>query len=128
MRSIPLLALALAACGTSEAARAPQSAQSQSRTDGASIAAPTGTQAAMPADTGSRPALDDTSIVRGLYVNRFAAQSAKRMRNLIAIADSTEINALVIDQKDEFGLNFIPDDPELAKNAGTMTKVRDIKA
>lgn len=60
----------------------------------------------------------DTAIIRGLYVNRFAAQSPKRMRQLIAIADSTEINALVIDVKDEFGLNFAASDPAVAKNAG----------
>ena len=60
----------------------------------------------------------DTAIIRGLYVNRFAAQSPKRMRQFIAIADSTEINALVIDVKDEFGLNFAASDPAVAKNAG----------
>ena len=58
-------------------------------------------------------------IVRALYVNRFAAQSTKRMRQLIEIADSTEINALVIDMKDEFGLNFKPSNAEWAQNAGT---------
>ena len=60
----------------------------------------------------------DTQIVRGLYVNRFAAQSTKRMRQLIQIADETEINALVIDMKDEFGLNYAPTDTALQRNAG----------
>ncbi len=41
--------------------------------------------------------LDDTTIVRALYVNRWASQSPRRMRQLIAIAGSTEINALVSD-------------------------------
>ncbi len=50
------------------------------------------------------------------------------MKHLIGIADSTEINALVIDVKDEFGLNWHPSDPELVKNEGTQTKVRDLKA
>jgi hypothetical protein len=66
--------------------------------------------------------------IRALYVNRFAAQGTKTMRHLIGIADSTEINALVIDVKDEFGLNFHSDDPMLQKNAGTQTKIRDLKA
>ena len=65
--------------------------------------------------TASKP---DTAIVRGLYVNRFAAQSTKRMRQLIAIADATEINAFVIDVKDEFGLNYSSGDPSVARNAG----------
>ena len=57
----------------------------------------------------------DLPIVRGLYVNRFAAQSTKRMRKLIAIADSTEVNAFVIDVKDEFGLNIPSQDPHAAE-------------
>jgi hypothetical protein len=71
---------------------------------------------------------EDRPIVRGLYVNRFAAQSSKRMRAMIALADSTEINALVIDMKDEFGLNYHSANPEFEKNAGTMGKLRDPKA
>jgi hypothetical protein len=59
--------------------------------------------------------------VRGLYVFRFAA-NPRRMKKLLAIADSTEINAFVIDVKDEFGLNFNPTDPLLKKNAGTQSK------
>ena len=67
-------------------------------------------------------------IVRGLYVNRFAAQSTKRMRQMIRIADETEINALVIDMKDEFGLNFKPSNPAWARTAGTAGTVRDLRA
>jgi hypothetical protein len=67
-------------------------------------------------------------VVRALYVNRFAAQSTKRMKQLIALADETEINALVIDMKDEFGLNFNSANPAFMKNAGTMGKIRDVKA
>lgn len=66
--------------------------------------------------------------IRGLYVNRFAAQSSKKMQKLIGFADSTEINALIIDVKDEFGLNFESSDPLLQKNGGTQTKVRNLKA
>jgi len=71
---------------------------------------------------------DPSAPIRGLYVNRFAAQSTKKMRHLIAIADSTEINAFVIDIKDEFGLNFHSSDPLLQKNEGTQTKVTDLKS
>ena len=67
-------------------------------------------------------------MVRALYVNRFAAQSAKRMKQLIQIADETEINALVIDLKDEFGLNYTPTNPALAKNAGTAGTIRNLPA
>jgi hypothetical protein len=67
-------------------------------------------------------------VVRALYVNRFAAQSTKRMRQLIAMADETEINALVIDMKDEFGLNYRTANAEFARNAGNAGVVRDLPA
>jgi hypothetical protein len=66
--------------------------------------------------------------VRALYVNRWATQSRKRMTKLIAAADSTEINALVLDMKDEFGLNYKTENAVFAKNAGTATKVANLKA
>ncbi len=66
--------------------------------------------------------------VRGLYLFRFAPQSPKRMRHLIAIADSTEINAFVIDIKDEFGLNFHSSDPVLQKNEGTQVKAAELQS
>jgi hypothetical protein len=71
------------------------------------------------------PVLDSlikgTLPARGLYVFRYAA-NPRRMKHLIGIADSTEINAFVIDVKDEFGLNFKPADPLLKKNAGAQAK------
>ncbi len=67
-------------------------------------------------------------IVRALYVNRFAAQSTKRMKQMIQWADDTEINALVIDMKDEFGLNYAPSNPEFARNAGTSGIIKGLPA
>ena len=69
----------------------------------------------------------DTQIVRGLYVNRFAAQSTKRIRQFIQIAEGTEINALIIDIKDEFGLNYAPTDPSLQRNAGKAGTIPRLK-
>ncbi len=83
--------------------------------------APTGTGEVIALQKESRP-------IRALYVNRFAAQSPKKMQHLIAIADSTEINALVIDIKDEFGLNWHSSDPLLQRNEGKMNKVANMKA
>lgn len=68
------------------------------------------------------------AIVRGLYVSRYASQSKVKMAKLIAIADSTEINAFVIDVKDEFGLNFHSADPMVAKNEGRATMVSNLRA
>lgn len=94
-------------------------------------AAPANTSAptAMPAAPGMPSAAPGSNdVVRALYVNRFAAQSTRKMAQILAIADSTEVNALVIDMKDEFGLNYASDDPEVQRNAGTMGKVRNVRA
>jgi hypothetical protein len=66
--------------------------------------------------------------VRGLYVNRFAAQSPRKMRTLIALADSTEINAFVIDIKDEFGVNYTSTDTLVRRNAGRAGVIADLPA
>ncbi len=91
------------------------------------------TQPAQPGPaTGSAEVLrlqrDANAPIRGLYLNRFSVQSSTKLRKLIALADSTEINAFVIDIKDEFGLNLVSSDPMLQKNAGTMTKAVNLKA
>ncbi len=44
--------------------------------------------------------------IRGIYLNAYAAGSKARLAKLIAIADSTEINAFVIDVKDEKGVHY----------------------
>lgn len=90
---------------------------------------PGGAKGRAPAPTLGTPArLLDSPIVRGLYVNRFAAQSAKRMRQLVALADSTEINAFVIDIKDEFGLNYPSADPVVQRNAGNAGRITNLRA
>ncbi len=77
------------------------------------------------------PVLDSlikgTLPARGLYVFRFGANS-RRLKHLIGIADSTEINALIIDVKDEFGLNYESSDPMVKKNAGTQVKAHNLGA
>ena len=64
-------------------------------------------------DTGGYP------VIRALYLNRFAAQSARKMRHMLAIADSTEINGFVVDMKDEFGLNYRSANPAFRKYEGS---------
>jgi hypothetical protein len=76
----------------------------------ATLGAQTPTQPAMPGG--------DTVVVHGLYVNRSAAQNKARMRTLIKFARETGINALVIDLKDEFGLNYHSSDSATRRFAG----------
>ena len=84
---------------------------------------------AAPASTpGNDSILRSRPIVRALYANRAAVQSARKMRHLIGIADSTEINAIVLDMKDEFGLNFRTMNKEWAKNTGNHGVAPNLKA
>jgi hypothetical protein len=81
-----------------------------------------GTVAHARADSNAYP------VIRALYLNRFAAQSPKKMRHLFAIADSTEINGFVVDMKDEFGLNYRSKNPDVTRNAGgTRGYVGDVR-
>ena len=138
MRSLStsiFLALAAAACGGSDnSARTAAAATTTARADsaGATTTASAGGSVATPtagsAGSSASVPLSDAPALRGLYVNRFAAQSTKRMKALVAMADSTEVNSLVIDWKDEFGLNFASQDPMLQKNAGKHGVIRDPKA
>ncbi|MBI3789366.1 MAG: putative glycoside hydrolase [Gemmatimonadetes bacterium] len=90
--------------------------------------APASSPAAAAAAAAPRAAALDTPIVRGLYVNRWASQSTKRMAQLVAMCDRTEANALVIDMKDEFGLNYQSANPAIQRNAGNAGTVRNLKA
>jgi hypothetical protein len=58
--------------------------------------------------------------LRGLYVNRWAALGSK-LRTLIDVAKKTEINALVIDVKDDRGFVLYPSDVPLAHEIGADT-------
>ena len=156
MRSISILVVALAACGGHEAATPASNAMVQVATSGVPAAGAATVAQAGPASadsltitpvstsapslgapaantTGAASRADgapiaDPGIVRGLYVNRFAAQSTRRMHGLIAIADSTEINAFVIDMKDEFGLNYESHDSTVSRNAGKAGRVPQLVA
>jgi hypothetical protein len=134
MRLVLILSLAAFGCANTRDATAGRAEVATDSVTGSAIGATRPDSAAQTAPGGPYSAeimklrTDINAPIRGLYVNRFAAQSTRKMKNLIAVADSTEINAFVIDVKDEFGLNFRSDDPILQKNAGTQTKVANMKA
>ena len=58
--------------------------------------------------------------LRGLYVNRWAALGRK-LTDLIGVAKRTEINALVIDVKDDRGFVLYPSNVPLAREIGADT-------
>jgi hypothetical protein len=65
---------------------------------------------------------------KGIYVTSAAAGS-KKLDSLVTIADTTEINALVIDIKDDHGRITYEMDSALAKEIGATTKtIKDMEA
>jgi hypothetical protein len=66
------------------------------------------------------PLVPVPSPLRGLYVNRWAA-IGDRMWSLIDVAKRTEVNALVIDVKDDRGLVLYHSNVPLAKEIGADT-------
>ena len=58
--------------------------------------------------------------LRGLYVNRWAALGSK-LKQLIEVARKTEVNALVIDVKDDRGFVLYRSDVPLAREIGADT-------
>jgi hypothetical protein len=137
MRFLALLLIPMLACGQAASKSADSSGRSATPTTtgttaavattvadttrGMSPVAATGTAEVIALQKEPRP-------IRALYINRFAAQSPTKMKHLIAVADSTEINAFVIDIKDEFGLNWHSSDPLLQRNEGRMNKVANLPA
>lgn len=71
-------------------------------------------------DSTPTPFVERPQVVRGLYVNRWAAISRK-MWDLIDIAKRTEVNALVIDVKDDRGYVLYHSSVALARKIGADT-------
>ena len=44
--------------------------------------------------------------IRGIYLNAYAAGSARRLPVLLALSDTTELNTFVVDVKDEKGVHY----------------------
>ena len=67
--------------------------------------------------------------LRGLYINAYAAGSKTRLPKLLAMADQTEINAFVVDVKDEKGIRYNTALvlPRQLAQPGEVT-IRDLKA
>ena len=68
----------------------------------------------------AQPRVPTPRVVRGLYVNRWAALG-QRMWDLIDVAKHTEVNALVIDVKDDRGFVLYRSTVPLAREIGADT-------
>ena len=67
------------------------------------------------------------AVIRGIYLNAYAAGSKTRLPKLLALADSTEINTFVIDVKDEKGMRYRTE-LEQQKQIGGEVTIANLKA
>ncbi|MDR0270618.1 putative glycoside hydrolase [Paenibacillus sp.] len=64
--------------------------------------------------------------VRGIYVTAYSA-GGSRMEQLLDLVDETDLNAMVIDIKDDAGyITYKTDNPDLIKNGNPQPFIRDI--
>ncbi len=67
--------------------------------------------------------------VKGVYMTSYAAGSSEVFGRMVGLADRTEINALVIDVKEDLGLVTYDADVAMAKELGLIeTRIKDIDA
>lgn len=81
----------------------------------------------IPADQKADPQADAPK-VKGIYVTAYSA-GGSRMNQLVDLVDNTELNAMVIDIKDDSGyITYKTDNPELNKLGKPQPFIRDIDA
>ncbi|MBV9773591.1 MAG: putative glycoside hydrolase [Gemmatimonadetes bacterium] len=66
-------------------------------------------------------------IIRGIYVNAYAAGTPAHRKKLLALADSTEINAFVVDVKDDDGIRYRSAMPLAQQVTHGGIPIRDLK-
>lgn len=100
----------------------------------AGVEVPAGRTAGQPGKQPGReadPAPDpqpDAPRIRGIYVTAYSA-GGSRMESLLKLVDRTDLNAMVIDIKDDYGyITFKSDHPDLARYGATKPFIKDIGA
>jgi hypothetical protein len=90
-------------------------------------AAPTEPSPVAPVPAGER--VPKPEAVRGIYIGAWSAGSARRMEQLLRLADATEVNTFVIDVKDATGETSYATQLPLARQVGAdrTPKIGDIR-
>lgn len=119
-------ALTMASCRPADA---PSAAVSPSAAPPAKAAAAAATPVAPAAKTPAPPAAPPPAVaVRGIYVSGFVAGGTTHWKQLVDLVDKSELNALVIDVRED-GLISYPVDIPLARQTGAVRKlIPDVSA
>jgi hypothetical protein len=67
-------------------------------------------------------------IIRGVYVSSYAFATPAKRAALLALADSTEINAFVVDVKDDDGIRYVSEDPLAREVSKGTIPLKDLRA
>ena len=121
MRDLVVALVFLALSGSCVASETARREGQQPTVEGGTAVSDSGRRSAA-ADTAAKavPLVPRPEVVRGLYVNRWAALG-ERMWQLIDVAKRTEVNALVIDVKDDRGFMLYRSSVPLARAIGADT-------
>ena len=122
MRRLALILALLGLSGSCVASETARGDREQPATPVGSALADSVAKAAASKDSAPAPLplMARPEVVRGLYVNRWAALG-ERMGQLIDVAKRTEVNALVIDVKDDRGFMLYRSGVPLARDIGADT-------
>ncbi|MGI9180662.1 MAG: putative glycoside hydrolase [Longimicrobiaceae bacterium] len=118
--------LQLAACGGSERGATAQAATG----DTTVLALADSVAEPEPEPVRQSPREKAPPIIRGIYLNAYAAGSPTRLPRLLEIAEQTEINAFVVDVKDEKGIHYRGSQVALAEELTPASEktIRDLTA
>lgn len=120
MRGLAAAILVVCACADAEpTARAQPAPADSARAESA--------QAAAQPQTPATPRVTKPEHVRALYLNAWAAGSPRKIAKLIAMADSTEINAFVIDVKEGGEISYESQLPLAREIGANRTYIRNIR-
>ncbi len=122
MRDLVFIVTLLALCSSCVASETARGDREQPTSGAGSAAKDSGARSAASTDSppAPLPLVARPEVVRGLYVNRWAALG-DRMWQLIDVAKRTEVNALVIDVKDDRGFLLYRSGVPLAREIGADT-------
>jgi hypothetical protein len=118
-----LTALTASACSSDSGSAQTASADSAQPVAAADTTAGTAANSQAPAASTTKP----PPVLRGIYLNAYAAGSKNRLARLLELADTTEINAFVIDVKDEKGMRYRTQLP-MQKQIGGEVTIGNLKA
>ncbi|HEX2189369.1 MAG TPA: putative glycoside hydrolase [Longimicrobiaceae bacterium] len=129
--ALPLLAAALFSSACAESTDHLERAAPLQRTAASFLAEEAAAQPARapePPPPPRAPREEAPPIIRGVYVSSYAFATPAKRSALLALAESTEVNAFVVDVKDDDGIRYVSADPLAREVSRGTIPLKDLKA